>query len=98
MVKVREITRDVEASDWLEALTSRLSPADRALIAHVDAWVTENYAGQVHPDGTSLVEHARGAAGVLAGLRVDGDAIAAILLLGAPVGSAVRSSRWWMAC
>jgi GTP pyrophosphokinase len=94
MVKVRETTRDVEASGWLEALTSRLSPAEREVVARADAWAQENYAGRTHSDGALLSEHVRGAAGVLAGLRVDGDAIAAILLLGAPVGSRAEREKF----
>ncbi len=87
MVKVTEITRDVQSSGWLEALTSRLSQPERELVALADAWAQENYAGLLHADGAPLIEHVRGAAGVLAGLKVDGEAIAAILLLGAAVGT-----------
>ena len=94
MVKVTEITRDVQGADWLEALTSRLSPAERDLVARADAWARENYAGRIHPDGVLLIDHVRGAAGVLATLKVDGDAIAAILLLGAPLASRVEREKF----
>ncbi len=94
MVKVREITRDVQATDWLEALTSRLPPAERERVVRAVAWARENYADRTHPDGALLIDHAREAAGVLAGLRVDGDAIAAILLLGAPVGSRAEREKF----
>jgi GTP pyrophosphokinase len=94
MVKVREITRDTEASDWLGTLTARLPAGERDLVGRVDAWVRENYADRTHPDGTPLIDHVRGAAGVLAGLKVDGEAIAAILLLGAPLGSRVEREKF----
>ncbi|HEY5929421.1 MAG TPA: bifunctional (p)ppGpp synthetase/guanosine-3',5'-bis(diphosphate) 3'-pyrophosphohydrolase [Burkholderiales bacterium] len=94
MVKVTEITRDVQSSGWLEALTSRLSQPERDLVARADAWAQENYAGLQHADGAPLVEHVRGAAGVLAGLKVDGDALAAILLLGATVGTRAEREKF----
>ncbi|HKQ23972.1 MAG TPA: bifunctional (p)ppGpp synthetase/guanosine-3',5'-bis(diphosphate) 3'-pyrophosphohydrolase [Burkholderiales bacterium] len=87
MVKVREIKRDTESSEWLEVVTLRLSQAERDLVARADLWAQENYADRVHPAGARWIEHVRAAAGTLSSLPVDGEAIAATLLLGAPVSS-----------
>lgn len=83
MVKAGEITRGSELGDGFQALVARLPAADQDLVARADAWVQDHLGGQLHPDGAPLPEHARGAATTLAGLRVDGEAIAATLLLGA---------------
>jgi GTP pyrophosphokinase len=84
MVKITDSTA-VDAGDWLENLTSRLPPAERQLVARADEWVGEHYGTAMHPDGTPRAEHARRAAGVLGALRIDGEALAAILLLDAPL-------------
>jgi len=91
MVKVRDITASADAAGWLDALAARLPPAEQQLVARAGAWAEERYAGKAHPDGAPWWEHARGAAGLLAGLRIDGEALAALLLLGAPLES--RSER-----
>lgn len=83
MVKAGEITRGGELGDGFQALVARLPAADQDLVARADAWAQDHLGGQLHPDGAPLPEHARGAATTLAGLRVDGEAIAATLLLGA---------------
>ena len=87
MVKVREITRDTASAGWLEVLTVRLSQTERELVVRADLWAQEHYADSLHPAGTRWIEHVRAAAGILSALRVDGEAIAATLLLGAPVAS-----------
>ena len=94
MVKVTEITRDVQSSGWLEALTLRLPQPERDLVTRADAWAQELYGDRLHADGAPLIEHVRGAAGVLTGLKVDGDAIAAILLLGAAVGTRAEREKF----
>ena len=87
MVKVREITRGTTSAAWLEVVTVRLSQTERELVARTDLWAREHYADSRHPAGTRWIEHVRAAVGILSGLRVDGEAIAATLLLGAPVSS-----------
>ena len=94
MVKVSEITRETETSDWLQSLAGRLSSAEQALVARADAWAKERHAGRQHADGAPLLDHARGAAAVLAGLRVDGEAIAATVLLEAPLESRVDREKF----
>jgi GTP pyrophosphokinase len=87
MVKVREITRDTASAEWLEVVTVRLSQTERELVVRADLWAQKYYADSLHPAGTRWTEHVRAAAGILSALRVDGEAIAATLLLGAPVAS-----------
>ncbi len=87
MVKVREITRDTASAEWMEAVTVRLSQTERELVARADHWAQEYYADSVHPAGTRWIEHARAAVGVLSALRIDGEAIAATLLLGVQVST-----------
>ncbi|HEV8646879.1 MAG TPA: bifunctional (p)ppGpp synthetase/guanosine-3',5'-bis(diphosphate) 3'-pyrophosphohydrolase [Burkholderiales bacterium] len=87
MVKVREITRDIASAEWLEVVTLRLSQTERELVVRADLWAQDHYADSLNPAGTRWIEHVRAAVGVLSALRVDGEAIAATLLLGAPVSS-----------
>ena len=87
MVKVREITRDTASAEWLEVLTARLPQNERELVVRADLWAQEHYAGSLHPAGTRWIEYVRAAAGILGALRVDAEAIAATLLMGAPVSS-----------
>ena len=87
MVKVREITGDTASAEWLEVVTARLSQAERDLVARADLWSQEHYADSLHPAGTRWIEHVRAAVGILSALRVDGEAIAATLLLGMQVSS-----------
>jgi GTP pyrophosphokinase len=91
MVKLTDINRDITSDQWLEALTARLPQPERELVIRADAWVQRHYPGREHPTGQSWMDHARAAAGILGGLRVGGEAIAAMLLLGAPI--AARSER-----
>ena len=90
MVKLADVTRDIASDQWLEALTARMPRAERDLVIRADAWAQQNYADSVHPTGQSWIDHARSAAGVLGSLRVGGEAVAAMLLLGAP--SAARDA------
>ncbi|HWA14666.1 MAG TPA: bifunctional (p)ppGpp synthetase/guanosine-3',5'-bis(diphosphate) 3'-pyrophosphohydrolase [Burkholderiales bacterium] len=94
MVKVSEIPREAESAGWLQSLTGRLPPAEQALVARADAWSRDHYDGRRHMDGVPLLDHARGAAGALSGLRVDGEALAAALLLGAPLASREDRERF----
>ena len=91
MVKLNDINRDIASEQWLEALTARLPQAERDLVIRADAWAQLHYPGRTHPTGQPWIDHARAAAGILGGLRVGGEAIAATLLLGAPV--ATRAER-----
>ena len=91
MVKLTDINRDIASDQWLDALTARLPQAERDLVVRADAWAQKYYPGNAHPTGQPWLDHARAAAGILGSLRVGGEAIAATLLLGAPV--ATRAER-----
>ncbi|MBI3530291.1 MAG: bifunctional (p)ppGpp synthetase/guanosine-3',5'-bis(diphosphate) 3'-pyrophosphohydrolase [Betaproteobacteria bacterium] len=91
MVKLTDINRDITSDQWLEALTARLPQAERDLVIRADAWAWQYYPGRKHRAGQPWIDHARAASGILGSLRVGGEAIAAMLLLGAPI--ATRSER-----
>jgi GTP pyrophosphokinase len=91
MVKLTDIKRDITSAQWLEALTSRLPQAERDLVIRAEAWAQQYYPGRNHRTGQPWIDHARAASGILGSLRVGGEAIAAMLLLGAPI--ATRSER-----
>ncbi len=91
MVKHTEIARDVSSDQWLDALCARISPTEHELVIRADGWTRQQYADRVHPTGRPWLDHARAAAGVLSSLRAGGEAVAATLLLGAPI--ATRSQR-----
>src|SRR3954465_13309419 len=90
MVKFTELHRNLTSDQWLEALTSRLAPVERELVVRADAWARQHYPGLLHFTGQPWLDHARGAAATLGTLRVGGEAIAAMLLLGAPLSTRVE--------
>ncbi|MEX0959459.1 MAG: bifunctional (p)ppGpp synthetase/guanosine-3',5'-bis(diphosphate) 3'-pyrophosphohydrolase [Burkholderiales bacterium] len=67
----------LEPERWLDALTVRLPEAERDLVARAHA-----YASRAYGEGGRMMAHARGVAGVLGALRMDGESLAAALLLG----------------
>jgi len=85
MVKIRDINGDITAEQRLDVLAARLPQSDRDLVIRADAWARQHYRGRVHPAGQPWMDHARAASGILGSLRVGGEAIAAMLLLGAPI-------------
>jgi GTP pyrophosphokinase len=87
MVKLNDINRDIASEQWLEALTARLPQPERELVIRADDWAQLHYPGRMHPTGHLWIDHARAAAGILGSLRVGGEAIAATLLLGAPIAT-----------
>ena len=91
MVKLTDIKRDITSEQWLEALTAGLPQGERDLVLRADAWAQQHYPGRKHPAGPLWTDHARAAAGILGSLRVGGEALAAMLLLGAPI--ATRAER-----
>ncbi|HEX9449972.1 MAG TPA: bifunctional (p)ppGpp synthetase/guanosine-3',5'-bis(diphosphate) 3'-pyrophosphohydrolase [Burkholderiales bacterium] len=93
MVKLTDINRDITSGQWLETLTARLPPAERDLVIRADEWARQNYPGSGHPTGQPWIDHARAAAGILGGLRVGGEAIAAMLLLGAPLTTRLQRDK-----
>jgi GTP pyrophosphokinase len=93
MVKLHALERDFRSENWLHALTGRLQPAERALVARAHEQAIAEYAGRLHPAGDALFDHACGTAGVLAALRMDGESLAAALLLGTDGASRERRER-----
>jgi GTP pyrophosphokinase len=91
MVKIADISRDIASGQWLDALTMRLSAPERDLVLRADAWASQHSFAGARTSGQSRLDHARAAAGILGSLRVDGEAIAAMLLLDAPL--ATRAQR-----
>ena len=85
MVKLSDINRDITSEQWLDALTARLPQAERDLVIRANSWAQQYYPGLKHRTGQPWIDHARAATGILGGLRVGGEAIAATLLLGAPI-------------
>jgi GTP pyrophosphokinase len=78
-----EIECGAQPQPWLQALVERLPARERDLVARALDWAAAAYAGRIHPCGESWLDHARGTASALGVLRMDGEALAAALLLGA---------------
>ncbi len=91
MVKLKDLQRDFQPDTWLQALTERLRPAERTLVVRAHEHAIAVYDSRLHPAGESWLDHARGTAGVLGLLRMDGEALAAALLLG--VDTTSREAR-----
>ena len=87
MVTFTELHRDIASDQWLEALTSRLTPVERELVASATAWAQQHYPNVLHPTGHPWLDHARHATATLGTFRVGGEAIAAMMLLGAPLST-----------
>ena len=83
-LQVREAAAQADPSAWLSAVSLRLADADRALLARSLALAVEACEGKLTPGGESLLSHCREVAGILAGLRLDGESLAAALLSGLP--------------
>jgi GTP pyrophosphokinase len=82
MVRLTELERDIQSGTWLQSLTGRLSGEERALVTQAHEYAVSVYGEQLHPGGQRWLDHARGTAGVLGALRLDGESLAAALLLG----------------
>jgi len=90
MVTFTEHHRDIASDQWLEALISRLTPVERNLVASASAWAQQHYQNVLHPTGQPWLDHARHATATLGTFRVGGEAIAAMMLLGAPLSTKVE--------
>ena len=85
MVNTTDVDEEAASGQWLEKLLAPLPAGDRDAIVRAEKRAEQAYAGRTHPTGRPWLEHARGAAEIVATLRVGGDAIAATLLLGDPL-------------
>jgi GTP pyrophosphokinase len=93
MVKLKDLERDFQSDTWLQALTERLQPAERELVERAHERAAAAYDGRLHPSGELWLDHARGAAGVLGALRMDGESLAAALLLGIDADSTAAGGQ-----
>jgi len=91
MVKLTEIDPQEQSERWLDSLTARLPQPERDLVMRAHGWAQQHYPGRAHATGQPWLDHVRAAAGILGRLRVGGEALAAMLLLGAPI--ATRADR-----
>src|SRR3954451_20584334 len=83
-VQVREASAQTDPAAWLSQLSERMSAADRALLSGALALALERYADALSPHGEPMLNHCREVTGILAGLRLDVDTLAAGLLSGLP--------------
>ncbi|HEX4985674.1 MAG TPA: bifunctional (p)ppGpp synthetase/guanosine-3',5'-bis(diphosphate) 3'-pyrophosphohydrolase [Burkholderiales bacterium] len=83
MVKVTEFGAGAASGQWLDAVVARLPGTESDLVRRADEHARSVYEGRRHPTGEPWLDHARGAARIVAGLGVGGEAISALLLLGA---------------
>jgi GTP pyrophosphokinase len=85
MVKTTDVDDEVASGQWLEKLLAKLPASEREAIVRAEKRAEQAYAGRSHPTGRPWLAHARGAAEIVATLRVGSEAIAATLLLGDPL-------------
>ena len=69
---------------WLDSLPGAFSPAEIEVIRHACELAATRYAGQSELTGTSLLQHALGAASILAGMNMDFETVAAAILHAVP--------------
>ena len=90
MVSVHHKLSSASASEsgnvqhWLASLSPRFAPEETALIQRACALAEPLYAGQVELTGAALLQHAMGAAAILAGMNMDHETIAAAILHAVP--------------
>ena len=83
-VQVREASAQADPAAWLSQLSERMSAGDRALLARALALALERYMDALSPHGEPMLNHCREVTGILAGLRLDAETLAAGLLSGLP--------------
>jgi len=84
-VQVREASTPADPAVWLSQLSERMRPADQALLSSAWTLAQARYAEASCLHGEPLLNHCREVTGILAGLRLDGETLAAGLLSGLPV-------------
>ena len=70
--------------DWLDAMSNTFAPAEIGLIRNACELAEPLYAGQTELTGTPLMQHALGAAGILAGMGMDHETVTATVLHAVP--------------
>ena len=92
-IQVREAASDTDPASWLDAVSVRLVPAERDLLARGLRLALEHYPGHLCPDGEPLLPHCREVADILVDLRMDAETVVAGLLSGLPlVGSGYQEA------
>jgi len=81
-VQVREASAQADPTIWLAQLSERMRPADRVLLSRALALAVERYTDELSVHGEPLLNHYREVTGILAGLRLDPETLAAGLLSG----------------
>ncbi len=90
MVSVQHKLSSTSESDdgsirqWLDALSPRFAPAEIAVIQRACALAAPLYAGHAELTGAPLLQHAMGAATILAGMNMDHETIAAAIMHALP--------------
>ncbi len=85
MVSVRQkFAYSADTLAWLDALAQSFAPADVELIRRACELAGPLYDGQFELTGTPLLQHALGAATILAGMNMDHETIAAAILHAVP--------------
>ncbi|MFZ3087309.1 MAG: bifunctional (p)ppGpp synthetase/guanosine-3',5'-bis(diphosphate) 3'-pyrophosphohydrolase [Methylotenera sp.] len=69
---------------WLDSLSRYYSPAEIGVVSQACELAATLYAARVEVTGVPLLQHATGAATILAGMNMDADTIAATILHAAP--------------
>ena len=69
---------------WLDALATTFAPAEVEVIRRACELAEPLYDGQLELTGAPLMQHALGAAEILAGMHMDHETIAATILHAAP--------------
>jgi GTP pyrophosphokinase len=83
-IQVREAISEADPHAWLREAGQRYSTSEQALLHEALAMALELYAERARPDGEPLLTHCREVAGILSGLRLDAESLAAGLASGLP--------------
>ncbi|HEX7454594.1 MAG TPA: HD domain-containing protein, partial [Gallionella sp.] len=73
-----------DTRSWLAAFTPAYTPAEIDVIRRAGELAEPLYAGHAELTGTPLIQHALGAAAILAGMNMDFETIAATILHAVP--------------
>ena len=73
-----------DTHSWLEAMSKIFAPADMSVIRNACELAEPLYIGQVELTGVPLLQHALGAASILAAMNLDHETIAATILHAVP--------------
>jgi GTP pyrophosphokinase len=77
-------TDSASIQHWLDTLTPNFSAAEIEIIRNACELAAPLYEGQLEVTGTPLLQHALGAASILAGMNLDAETIAATVLHAVP--------------